>query len=72
MIVKKVPALPALLLGALLGGISAIIFQPQIINEVSGVEGNFIKSAFVAVMNAMTTKINIQTNDPMITDLLTA
>lgn len=72
MIVKKVPALPALLVGALLGGISAIIFQPQIINEISGVEGNFIKSSFIAVMNAMTTTINIQTSDPMITDLLTA
>ena len=72
MIVKKVPALPALLVGALLGGISAIIFQPQIINEISGVEGNFIKSSFIAVMNAMITTINIQTSDPMITDLLTA
>lgn len=72
MIVKKVPALPALLVGALLGGISAIIFQPQIINEISGIEGNFIKSSFIAVMNAMTTTINIQTSDPMITDLLTA
>jgi NhaC family Na+:H+ antiporter len=72
MIVKKVPALPALLVGALLGGISAIIFQPQIITEISGVEGNFLKSSFVAVMNAMTTQINIQTNDPMITELLTA
>jgi NhaC family Na+:H+ antiporter len=72
MIVKKVPALPALLVGALLGGISAIIFQPQIINEISGVEGDFIKSSFIAVMNAMTTTINIKTSDPMITDLLTA
>ena len=71
MIVKKVPALPALLVGALLGGISAIIFQPQVINEISGIEGDFLKSSFVAVMNAMTTQINIQTNDPMITELLT-
>jgi len=78
MIIKKVPALPALLVGALLGGISAIIFQPEVINEISkraypsGVEGNFIKSAFIAVMNAMTTEIKIQTNDPMINELLTA
>lgn len=33
MIVKKVPALPALLVGSLLGGVFAIIFQPKIINE---------------------------------------
>lgn len=72
MIVKKVPALPALLVGALLGGLAAIIFQPQIIGQISGIEGNYLKASFVAVMNAMTTTINIQTNDPMITELLTA
>lgn len=72
MIVKKVPALPALLIGALLGGIAAIIFQPQIIEQVSGVKGDYLKASFIAVMNAMTTSINIQTSDPMITELLTA
>jgi NhaC family Na+:H+ antiporter len=72
MIVKKVPALPALLVGALLGGIAAIILQPQIIVQVSGIEGNYLKASFIAFMNAMTTSINIQTNDPMITELLTA
>lgn len=72
MIVKKVPALPALLVGALLGGIAAIIFQPQIIEQISNIEGNYVKASFVAVMNAMTTTINIQTSDPMITELLTA
>lgn len=72
MIVKKVPALPALLVGALLGGAAAIIFQPALIHEVSKVEGNFLKASFIAVMNAMTTTINIQTADPMISELLTA
>lgn len=72
MIVKKVPALPALLIGALLGGIAAIIFQPQIIEQVSGVQGDYVKASFIAVMNAMTTSINVQTSDPMISELLSA
>jgi len=72
MIVKKVPALPALLVGALLGGIAAMIFQPQVINEISGITDHYTKSCFIAVMNAMTTSIHIQTSDPMITELLTA
>lgn len=72
MIVKKVPALPALLIGALLGGIAAIIFQPQIIEQISGVQGDYVKASFIAVMNAMTTSINIQTSDPMISELLSA
>jgi Na+:H+ antiporter, NhaC family len=33
MIIKKIEAIPALFIGALLGGIFAIIFQPQIIKE---------------------------------------
>jgi NhaC family Na+:H+ antiporter len=72
MIVKKVPALPALLVGALLGGIAAIIFQPDLVVEISKVDGNFLKASFIAVMNAMTTTIHIQTADPMISELLTA
>jgi len=72
MIVKKVPALPALLVGALLGGVAAIIFQPQVVNEISGITDHYTKSSFIAVMNAMTTTIHIQTSDPMITELLTA
>ena len=72
MIVKKVPVFPALLVGALLGGIAAIIFQPGLIQTVSNIEGNFLKASFIAVMNAMTTTINIQTADPMISELLTS
>lgn len=33
MIIKKVDAIPSILTGAILGGIFAIIFQPEIINE---------------------------------------
>lgn len=71
LIIKKVPALPALLVGSLLGGIFAIIFQPQIINQISGIDGNYLESSFIAVMHAMTTTINVQTDNQMITDLLT-
>jgi len=71
LIIKKVPALPALLVGSLLGGIFAIIFQPQIINQISGIDGNYLESSFIAVMQAMTTTINVQTDNQMITDLLT-
>ncbi len=71
LIVKKMPALPALLIGSLLGGVCAIIFQAPIVNQISGIEGNYLESSFVAVMKAMTTTINVQTDNQMITDLLT-
>ena len=72
LIIKKVPASPALLIGALLGGIFAVIFQPNIVNQVSGIEGDYLKSSFVAVMKALSVSINIQTDNEMITSLLSA
>jgi Na+:H+ antiporter, NhaC family len=71
MIIKRVPAAPALLIGSLLGGLFAVIFQPQVINQVSGIEGNYLKSSFVAVMNALSTTIHVETDNAMINDLLT-
>ena len=72
MILRRVPATPALLTGALLGGLFAIIFQPQIVNQVSGISTDYVKSSFVAVMDALSTTINIKTDNAMITELLTA
>ena len=72
LIIKKVPALPALLVGVLAGGIFAVIFQPQLMNEISGVEHNFIQSAYVAVMQAMYGDVSIITNHEMVNELLTA
>lgn len=72
MIVKRVPALPALLVGSLLGGIFAIIFQPQIIDQVSGLQGDFVKSSFLAVTKAMAIDISIATDNAMISELLSA
>jgi Na+:H+ antiporter, NhaC family len=72
MIVRKVPAIPALLVGSILGGIFAIIFQPQIIAQVSGITDDPIKSAFVAVMKSLALSISIQTDNAMINELLSS
>ncbi|MDH4057344.1 MAG: Na+/H+ antiporter NhaC [Cyclobacteriaceae bacterium] len=70
LIIKKVPAAPALLIGALLGGVFAVIFQPQIVNQVSGVNNDYLHSSFKAVMNAMAITIKITTGNVMIDELL--
>lgn len=72
MIALQVPAVPALLTGALLGGVAAIIFQPQLLAEVSGISDNTYKSAYRAVMEAMTQKITIKTNNEVMNELLTS
>jgi NhaC family Na+:H+ antiporter len=72
LIIKRVPALPALLVGVLAGGLYAVIFQPQIVNSISGIENNFLKSAYVAVMQSMYGDVAINTSHPMVNNLLTA
>lgn len=70
MIVRKVPAIPALLAGTLLGGLFALIFQPEIIKQVSGISDNFLKASYVAIMDAMSRKISITTENDIVNDLL--
>lgn len=70
LIAKKVPALPALLAGTLLGGLFAIIFQPEVVNKVSGVANNFALSAYIGVMKSMYTNVSIVTNNAMVDELL--
>ena len=71
MIVKRVPALPALLVGVLSGGVFAIILQPQLINQISGIEGNFLKVSYVGVMKAMYGEVSITTDNSLVNELLT-
>lgn len=70
MIVKKVPALPALLAGALLGGVFALIFQPDIIARVVGEEGTFSYIGFKGVMMALFGKISVVTENALVNELL--
>ncbi len=69
-ITQKIPALPALLAGTLLGGIFAIIFQPHIIEHVSGITDNFSLASYIAVMKAMYTDISVTTDHAMVNSLL--
>jgi NhaC family Na+:H+ antiporter len=70
MIVKKVPALPALLFGALLGGVFALIFQPEIVKSISGETGSFAYLGFKGVMMALYGKIAILTDNDIVNELL--
>ena len=74
MIIKKVPAIPALLLGTLLGGFYAICFQPQIMNEVSGnfstTTLEYLKNSYIAVMDAMTVSVSVTTTSDTVNNLI--
>ncbi|MFW5725898.1 MAG: Na+/H+ antiporter NhaC, partial [Bacteroidota bacterium] len=70
LIIKKVPALPALFFGTIAGAICALIFQPQIIKQVSGMEDHFHVAAYIAIMKSMYTDITVNTNHEMVNSLL--
>ena len=69
MIIKKVAAIPALFFGTLLGGVFAILFQPEIVIEVSGASINSISSYYMGVINAMIGDVNFTTVNASINDI---
>ncbi len=72
MIVKKTPPLIALLIGALLGGVTAIIAQPTIVTAAAGAESLTFQSAYQGVMNALTVDTAVETSSKELNDLFTA
>lgn len=71
LIIRKVPALPSLFFGTIAGAVCALIFQPQIIAQVSESEGiSVLKDAYVAVMKSMYTTISVETGNTMVNELL--
>ncbi len=72
MIVKKVPALPALFAGTLLGGIFAFIFQPEIVHDIglqSGVDSN---PYYVGIMQVLYGDTNLVTGNDILDELLSS
>jgi NhaC family Na+:H+ antiporter len=71
MIVKKVSAVPALLVGAVLGGVFAIIFQPQVVQLIAGDTGfGYAYQSFKAVMMSLYGSISISTSNEIVNELL--
>ena len=71
LIIKKVPAIPALFAGSILGGLFAVLFQPDLIQELT-TQTNFIAACYEVVVNAMTTDVTVITENELINELLTS
>jgi NhaC family Na+:H+ antiporter len=72
LIVKKTEPLVALLVGTLLAGIFAIIFQPEIVTQITGADSLTFKSAYKGVMQAITTEVVVPTENKTLIDLFTS
>ena len=72
LIVKKVPAIPSLFIGVLLGALFAIIFQPHIVisKEVSGETESTINSTYKGVINSMSIKTDLEETNNKINDII--
>ena len=69
-IILKVPPLPSLFIGTILGGIFAVIFQPQIIREIAGIFNNYTQASYISVMQAMFGDVSLTTTDENVNELL--
>lgn len=68
-IIKKVPPMPSLLIGTLLGGLFAVIFQPGVIREISGIDQHYLVQAYKSFMKAMFGTITVSSENEMVNEL---
>jgi len=72
MIVKKTPPLLALFVGTLLGGLFALVFQPQLLMDLSESSVLNFKTIYKSIFNAITVDTQIETNDPLLNELFSS
>ncbi|MEZ4854733.1 Na+/H+ antiporter NhaC [Flavobacterium sp.] len=72
LIFKKTEPIIALFIGVLLGGIFALIFQPQIINLLTATDHITFKSAYRGIIDAITTETIIPTENENLVKLFKA
>lgn len=69
-IIMKVPPIPSLMAGTILGGIFAIFLQPEIIRETAGSGIGYIKASYISFMQAMFGDISLSTPNADVNELL--
>src|SRR5690554_5963705 len=72
LIIKKTSPLIALLIGILLGGVAALIFQPNIVAALGGESTLTFQSGYKGIMNAITVESAIPTDNEALKALFSA
>lgn len=72
LIIRKTSPLIALLIGTLLGGAAALIFQPEIVAAVAGTDHLDFKSGYMGIMKAITVDTAVITTDERLSELFTS
>lgn len=69
LIARKTPPLVALLIGALLGAVFALLFQRPLLAELAGVAQLDITAGYKVVIDTITVSTAVETTNPMLNDL---
>ena len=72
LIIKKSPPLIALLIGTLLGGFFALLFQSSILLEITDSNKLSFEVGYRAIMNSITVSTEIKTSNILLNDLFTS
>ena len=72
LIYKKIKAVPSLFVGVVLGSFFALIFQPDLVREVSGNLSKDWTSLFIGIMKSLYGSISISTSNELVSDLLSS
>ncbi len=72
LIIRKTQPLIALLIGTLLGGVFALIFQPDVVMKITGAEQLNFRAGYQGIMNAITVDTAIETSNPELNDLFSS
>ena len=72
MIARKVPAAPAVFVGVLVGALTAVVFQPEVIRQVAGRELGYAAASYVASMQAMALDVSVTTGHGLADELLSS
>ena len=72
LIIKKTEPLIALLIGTLLGGLFALVFQPELVAKIGGSDSLTFISGYKGVMNAITDETSIETTNEMLSNLFSS
>jgi len=69
LIMKKTKPLIALLIGSLLGGVFALIFQPDVVATIGGSDSLTFVSGYRGVMDALTVSTVVESSNPILSEL---
>ncbi len=72
LITKKMPAIPAITIGGLLGAVFALIFQPNLVQEVAQFGDTTLEKGFVGIITSMYGDVNIATGNEIVDELLSS